>query len=103
MNRYQRGIMEPRKHVACNPLWYLFILLIFIYIYNMCVYIYNIYIYIYSYIFFASHIFIAPPYDWLEEKYSQCFWGETYDMVEVYRRHFFYLGTWRRISGKMSQ
>ena len=34
----------------------------------------------------------------LEGKNSQCFIGETYDMVEVHRRDFF---IWRRASGKI--
>ena len=42
-------------------------------------------------------------YNWLRGKNSKCLWGETYDMVEVHKRYFFYLGTWRRISGKNSQ
>ena len=29
--------------------------------------------------------------------FSQCFLGETYDMVAVYRRHIFCLGKWRRV------
>ena len=49
----------------------------------------------------------VPPYAILFitdlEKNSKCLWGETYDMVEVHKRYFFYLGTWRRISGKNSQ
>ena len=35
----------------------------------------------------------------LEEKILNAF----KEMVEVHRRHFFYLGTWRKISGKVSQ
>ena len=37
----------------------------------------------------------------LEEKILNAF--EEKPMIEVHRRHFFYLGTWRRISGKISQ
>ena len=49
----------------------------------------------------------APPYAILfmadlEEKIPNAF-EEKADMVAVHRRHFFYLGTWRRISGKISQ
>ena len=38
----------------------------------------------------------------LEEKIFNAF-EEKPEGVEVHRRHSFYLGTWRRISGKISQ
>ena len=40
-------------------------------------------------------------YRWLRGKHSQRFWGETYDTVQIHWRHSFYLGTWRKISGKI--
>lgn len=48
---------------------------------------------------YAIYLFMAD----LQETILNGFWGETYDMMEIHRQHFLYLGAWSRTFGKISQ